>query len=100
MVSVNGIIEQVAEFYGVDRDDILNGNRRHIFSEPRHVAMYLCHRLLGMSKEAIAANFGKNRTLVTYAVTKVCDWVEDPRFNRKAAECAETIMWNNSNEKK
>lgn len=100
MVSVNGIIEQVAEFYGVDRDDILNGNRRHIFSEPRHVAMYLCHEMLGMSNEAVAAHFGKNRTLASYAVKKVSDWVKCPRFNRKAAECVETIMWNDSNEKK
>ena len=100
MVSIENIIEQVAEFYGVDSDDILNGNRRHIFSEPRHVAMYLCHEMLGMSKEAVAAHFGKNRTLASYAVKKVGDWVRNPRFNRKAAECVETIMWNNSIEKK
>lgn len=92
MVSITDIIEQVAEFYGVASDDILNGNRRHIFSEPRHVAMYLCYRMLGMSKEAVAAHFGKNRTLASYAVKKVGDWVQCPRYNRKAAECVKTII--------
>lgn len=99
MVSLNGIIEQVAEFYGIDAEDLLYGDRRQAFSEPRHVAMYLCHRLLGMSKTAIGANFGKNRTLVLYAINKIADCVADPRYNRRAAECVEIIMWNNSKEK-
>lgn len=97
MVSIKGIIEQVAGFYGIGTEDLLYGGRRRKFSEARHVAMYLCYRLLGMSKEAIGAEFGKNRTLATYAIGKVSDWVADPRFNRKAAECVETILWNNNN---
>ena len=100
MVYVTDIIEQVAESYGISTDELLHGDRRRNFSEPRHVAMYLCHRLLGMTQENIATSFGKNRTLALYAIKKIADCVADPRYNRRAAECVETIMWNNSNEKK
>lgn len=95
MVSVNGIIEQVAEFYGIDTEDILYGGRKQEICDARHVAMYLCHRMLGISNVGIGAEFGKNRTLATYAIGKVSDWVADPRFNRKAAECVRTIILNN-----
>ena len=100
VVSLNGIIQQVAESYGVSTDELMHGDRRRKYSEPRHVAMYLCHRLLGMTQEAIGASFSKNRTLVLYAIKKIADCVAYPQYNRRAAECVETILLNNNDTKK
>lgn len=92
MVSLTGIINQVAEFYGIGNDELINGDRRRKFSEPRHVAMYLCHRMLGMRERAISENFAKNRTLAFYAINKIADCVAHPIYNRRAAECVKTII--------
>ena len=100
LVSIKCIIEQVAESYGISTDELLHGDRRRNFSEPRHVAMYLCHRLLGMTQEAIATSFAKNRTLALYAIKKIADCVADPRYNHRAAECVTTILWNLKNDRK
>jgi len=100
MASLDNIIQQVADFYNVNVTDLMHGDRRRAFSEPRHVAMYLCVRIGGMSNEGVSRYFGKARTIGQYAVEKVADWVNDPRLNRKAAECVQTILWNNNDTKK
>lgn len=99
MVSIEDIIEQVAECYGITTDELLHGDRRVKYSEPRQVVMYLCNRMLGMGHEAIGNRIGKTRITVLYAVRKVAGWVAEPKYNRRAAECVQAIMWNNSNEK-
>ena len=86
------IIRRVAEFYNIGVEDLIHGDRREKFCEPRHVAMYLCHSILGMDNETIGICFGKCRPLARYAVEKVKGWVAGPRFNRKAAACVETIL--------
>ena len=91
MITFNGIINEVAECYGVDADDLLYGDRRQPACEARHVAMYLCHIILGMELKVISAHFGQNRTIANYAVKKVSAWVAQPRFNRDAAKCVETF---------
>lgn len=91
-MSIQEIIQQVAEFYNVDYDDVMYGDRRRKYSEPRHVAMYLMHRMLAMTNDDIAAVFSKNRVLSNYAVKKVGIYVEDPRYNRHAADCVATIL--------
>lgn len=102
MVSMNfnSIVEQVAGFYNVKVDELIYGDRRRKFSEPRHVAMYLCNRILGMDNETIGEHFGKSRTSGRYAVKKIGDYVDEPRYNRRAAACVETILDNNRLAKK
>lgn len=97
MMTFETIINQVAEFYGIENDDLLGGCRREIFCDARHVAMYLCRRLLGMRKDVIGASFGKSRYIVDYASRKVSEYLAEPRYNRRAAECVITIL---NNEKK
>ena len=94
MASLENIIQQVADFYNVTTENLMHGDRRRAFSEPRHVAMYLCVRIGGMSNEGVSRYFGKARTIGQYAVEKVADWVNDPRLNRRAAECVQTIIDN------
>lgn len=91
----NDIINQVAEIYGITADELIHGRRQRRICDARHVAMYLCHRILGMSKRAIGAIFGKDHGTALYAIKKVSDYVAEPRYNREAAECVQTIMWNN-----
>ena len=94
MASLDNIIQQVADFYNVNVTDLMHGDRRRSFSEPRHVAMYLCVRIGGMSNEGVSRYFGKARTIGQYAVDKVADWVNDPRLNRRGAACVQTIIDN------
>lgn len=94
MASLDNIIQQVADFYNVTTDELVNGDRRRAFSEPRHVAMYLCVRICGMTHEGVGQYFGKARTIGLYAVKRVTDWVNDPRLNRRGAACVQTILDN------
>ena len=94
MASLDNIIQQVADFYNVNVTDLMHGDRRRSFSEPRHVAMYLCVKIGGMSNEGVSRYFGKARTIGQYAVEKVADWVNDPRLNRRGAACVQTIIDN------
>lgn len=94
MTSLENIIQQVADFYNVNVTDLMHGDRRRSFSEPRHVAMYLCVKIGGMSNEGVSRYFGKARTIGQYAVEKVADWVNDPRLNRRGAACVQTILDN------
>ena len=73
MASLDNIIQQVADFYNVNVTDLMHGDRRRAFSEPRHVAMYLCVKIGGMSNEGVSRYFGKARTIGQYAVEKVAD---------------------------
>ena len=94
MASLDNIIQQVAVFDAVTTENLMHGDRRRSFSEPRHVAMYLCVRIGGMSNEGVSRYFGKARTIGQYAVEKVADWVNDPRLNRRGAACVQTIIDN------
>lgn len=98
--TVVSLVEQVAAYYNICTEDLIHGDRREAFCEPRHVAMYLCSRMLGMDNETIGALFGKCRPLARYAVEKVKGWVADPRYNRKAAACVETILENYKKKKR
>ena len=94
MTSLENIIQQVADFYNVNVADLMHGDRRRVFSEPRHVAMYLLHELLGMTTSEIGRHFDKKHPLAAYAVKRVTDWVNDPRLNRRGAACVQTIIDN------
>ena len=100
MASLDNIIQQVADFYNVNVTDLMHGDRRRVFSEPRHVAMYLLREMCGMTHADIGRLFNKRHPVSSYATHKVTEWVINPRLNRKAAECVQTILWNNNDTKK
>lgn len=91
-MTVKRIVDEVAAYYGIDAEGLMLGGRHRRVSEPRHVAIYLAHIILGMDNNELAVQFGKTRVLCLYAVKKVAAWVEEPRFNRRAAACVADVL--------
>lgn len=67
----------VAREFDVAPDALMGSAcRRQPLARARQVAMYLAHVLFGLSLEAIARAFGRDRTTVAYACRKIEDWRE------------------------
>ncbi len=66
------IIEKVATFYNIRKEDIIGQSRVKNISLPRQIAMYLCVELADMNFSMIGKNFGnKDRTTVMHNVKKI-----------------------------
>jgi chromosomal replication initiation ATPase DnaA len=92
---VDNIVHLVAEFYEVQQDAMLYGNRERKYSEPRHVAMYCLYQIAMMPYPAITELFGKKSHRTTmYAVEKVREWKYNPKLNKKAADCIQYVVQN------
>jgi len=57
----------------------------------RQVAMYLAHVNLGLSLSQVGKDFGRDRTTVAHACSRVEDHRDDPRFERIIA-CLEAAL--------
>lgn len=69
---ITHIMKVVAEYFGVTVTDLLSNKKNQQFSYPRHVAMYLSRKLLGLPFKDIARAFGKkDHSTVIYAVKHV-----------------------------
>ena len=67
----------VAREFDVAPDALMGSAcRRQPLARARKVAMYLAHVLFGLSLEATARAFGRDRTTVAYACRKIEDWRE------------------------
>lgn len=90
---VDYIIKSVAEFYKIDVNDLVNGGRERISSEPRHVAAYCIRSFTTLSLPKIAELLGRrNHGTIMYAIRKVDDWRKNPKLNTKAADCIKHII--------
>ncbi len=66
------IIEKVATFYSIKKEEIIGQSRVKNISLPRQIAMYLCVELADMNFSMIGKNFGnKDRTTVMHNVKKI-----------------------------
>jgi chromosomal replication initiator protein len=80
----------VARHYGITRAEIQGGSHRAVYVLPRHVAMYLCVRLGGLSLPLTGRLFGnRDHTTVLHAVKRITD-----RSAESAALAAEVkTLW-------
>lgn len=78
------IMSVTANFFNVSVEDLKSKKRNQELVEPRHVAMYLCYKLINMTYSDIGADFGgKNHATVIYACNKVAeDMQNDDRLKR------------------
>lgn len=68
------IMDGVAEFYGLSRDELVDRSRRQELVRARHIAMYFCRGLTELSFEAIGLRFaGRDHSTVVHA----CNRIED-----------------------
>ena len=83
-ISAEDIIGRVAVLTNVRTDDIVGPSRRKDIAEARHLSVYLCRDLLGLSLATIGMHFGgRDHTTALYACNKVrTNLKTDKRFNR------------------
>jgi chromosomal replication initiator protein len=83
-ISAEDIIGRVANITNVRADDIVGPSRRKEITEARHLSVYLCRDLLGLSLATIGMHFGgRDHTTALYAYRKVRTSLKtDKRFNR------------------
>lgn len=71
-VSVDDVQRAVCNYFGIKTGDLLGKNRSKKFTQPRHLAQYLCRKLTELSFPDIAQKFGgKDHTSIIYACRKV-----------------------------
>ena len=72
----------VAEEFDLDAGQMESQSRASGGTLARQVAMYVCHRLLGMSSPMVARSFGKrDHTTVLHACKKM-EWLSDERIDK------------------
>ncbi len=71
-VTIEDIQRNVCEYFEISSQQLLGANRSKKFSQPRHLALYLCRELTDLSFPDIAQKFGgKDHTSVIYAYRKI-----------------------------
>jgi chromosomal replication initiator protein len=79
-LTIGQIQRVVAEHFGVFPSDLASEKREKRICYPRHVAMYLCKELLGVSLKQIAKAFGKrNHSSVLYAIRSIEKKIKNDR---------------------
>lgn len=71
-VTIDDVQRAVCAYFSIRVTDLLGKNRSKKFSQPRHLAQYLCRQLTDLSFPDIAQKFGgKDHTSIIYACRKV-----------------------------
>lgn len=76
-ITINYIQETVASYYKITVDELKSKRRTKPLTIYRHIAMYLCRKLLDDSLEEIGAKFGgRDHSTVMNGCDKVCSLLE------------------------
>lgn len=71
-VTLTYIVDIVADHFSLTPQEIYSKNRSNKIAYPRHIAMYLCRKHLGISLADIGKSFGdRDHTTVMHGVTKI-----------------------------
>lgn len=71
-ITPDKIMDKVASFYNISKEDLTGKAKVKNFAFPRQVAMYLCHKLTDMNYKMIGNAFGgKDRSTVDHNVKKI-----------------------------
>lgn len=71
-LTVGDIVNAVAQYYGVSREELFNKKRTQNIAYPRQIAMYMCRELADMSYPKIGEAFGgRDHTTVIHAYEKI-----------------------------
>jgi len=71
MTALDDILRTVADYYGVEREDIVSKCQRKTMLRARHVAMYLIRTLTQHSLPEIGRSFNRYHTSVLHAVRRI-----------------------------
>jgi chromosomal replication initiator protein len=70
-LSVDDVIDSVAQFFGVRRSDLASRSRRRATLRPRQLAMYLCRQYTSASLSEIGRALGRDHPAVANALRAV-----------------------------
>ena len=92
-LTIDGVIQTVAEHFGVQRSEICGRRRHRSIAHPRSIAMYLCRKHVQASFPEIGRGFGgKDHTTVMAACRKVDTALGDDDRMRQEIENLERKM--------
>ena len=76
-ITISYIQENVADFYKITVDELVSKRRTKPLTTYRHIAMYLCRKLLDNSLEEIGGKFGgRDHSTVMNGCDRVCKLLE------------------------
>ena len=76
-ITIDYIIEVVADYYNISIDEIKSKRRTKPLTTYRHIAMYLCRKLLDNSLDEVGSKFGgRDHSTVMNGCDKVNDLIE------------------------
>ncbi|MDR0821052.1 MAG: chromosomal replication initiator protein DnaA [Oscillospiraceae bacterium] len=92
-LTVEKITGEIAAIYGVSREEIRGTNRAANVSTARQIAIYVVHRLTGLSYVEIGKEFsGRDHSTVVYAISKVKKKInEDAAFRATIEDIVRNI---------
>jgi chromosomal replication initiator protein len=84
-ISSAQIIKAVADYFGIEVNNLTGRCRKNSVAEPRQIAMYLLREVLGMSYPSIGEKLGKrDHTTAIYAYNKLSEEIEkNQNLNQK-----------------
>ncbi len=93
IITVDGIIKQVASYYGLKPNDIKSDRRHKSLANPRAIAMYLSRHHTKDSYPDLARAFGgKHHTTVISAVQKIAERLKDDASLRSEIHAIESMI--------
>jgi chromosomal replication initiator protein len=91
-ITYDGIISTVCERFGIRPHDLTSPRRSRHIALPRHVAMYLCRRLLNASFPHLGQLFQRDHSTVMHGVSAIEQRVKrDPAFLLTVQQLEESI---------
>lgn len=79
-VTIEGLIDQVADYFTVPKSQITGQSRMRDYTVPRQVIMYLAHAKLRISLSTIGRALGnRNHTTVMHSIGKVKEQIKNDR---------------------
>ena len=79
-VTIEGLIDQVADYFTVPKSEVIGQSRLRDYTMPRQVIMYLAHAKLHMSLSKIGQALGnRNHATVLHSVGRVKEQIKNDR---------------------
>ena len=95
VVSIDYIQEVVANYYSLDKRDLLSSKRSNDITYPRQIAMYLCRKLANASFKQIGEDFGKrDHTTAMHAYKKIEEDIRKDHQTKLIVDSVEKIILN------
>ena len=95
IISADYIQEVVANFFKIDKSDLISAKKSNDIAYPRQIAMYLCRTVGQMSFPKIGNDFGgRDHTTVMHAHKKIEKDIKENTNTRLTVESLKSIITN------